>query len=103
MYLANVSFALHMARHVTTVGQPMALPQDVVPLPQVCQSHQESDQGEEVFQTSAPRAGVDDAQCVTLKLDSNVVPLNLYMKATKDNRLSQVKPVSQRITVYGGS
>ena len=60
---------------------------------------------------------MDDSQCVTLQLDSgnylrfqvdtgaqcNVVPIDLYKKATKDYNLSQVKSVSQRITAYGGA
>ena len=74
------------------------------------------DDGEEIFQTSA--AGeIDDSQCVTLQLDSgnylrfqvdtgaqcNVVPLDLYKKATKDFELSQVKPARHTIRAYGGS
>ena len=31
------------------------------------------------------------------------MPLDLYKKATRDYRLSQMKSVSQRITAYGGS
>ena len=77
----------------------------------------EENDAEEVFQTSASGVSVDDSQCVTLQLDSghylqfqvdtgaqcNVVPIDLYKKATKDYKLSQVKPVRQKITAYGGS
>ena len=59
---------------------------------------------------------MDDSHCLTLKLDSgnylgfqvdtraqcNVVPLDLYKKATRDYKLLSVKPVSQGITAYGG-
>ena len=79
---------------------------------------EEDDEEEEVYQTSTPGSHVDDSQCVTLKLvesgnflrfqvdtgaQCNVVPLDLYKKATKDHSLAQVKPVSQKITAYGGS
>ena len=33
----------------------------------------------------------------------NVVPLELYKKATKDHKLAHMVPVSQRITAYGGA
>ena len=78
---------------------------------------EEGDTAEEVFQTSASGTGVDDSQCVTLQLDNgyymrfqvdtgaqcNVVPLDLYKRATRDYLLSQMKSVSQRITACGGS
>ena len=62
----------------------------------------DDDDAEEVFQTSSPDANVDDSQCVTLQLDSgnymrfqvdtgaqcNVIPLDLYKKATGDLNLS---------------
>ena len=74
------------------------------------------DDGEEIFQTSVV-GEIDDSQCVTLQLDSgnylrfqvdtgaqcNVVPLDLYKKATKDFELSKVKPARHIITAYGGS
>ena len=77
----------------------------------------EEGEEEEVFQASASGTRIDDSQCVTLQLDSgnylrfqvdtgaqcNVVPVDLYKKATKDHSLTQLKPVSQRITAYGGS
>ena len=54
---------------------------------------------------------------VTLKLESgnylrfqvdtgaqcNVVPLQLYKKATEDHQLANMAPVRQRITAYGGT
>ncbi len=53
---------------------------------------------------------MDDSQCVTLQLENvipgaqcNVVPLDIYTKATRDYKLSQVKSINQRITAYGGS
>ena len=58
-----------------------------------------------------------DSQFVTLKLESgnylrfqvdtgaqcNVVPLDLYRKATKDYKLVQVSPTKPKITAYGGT
>ena len=79
---------------------------------------EDGEEEEEVYQTSTTGSRVDDSQCVTLKLvesgnflrfqvdtgaQCNVVPLDLYKKATKDYRLAQVKPSSQKITAYGGS
>ena len=77
---------------------------------------EEGDTAEEVFQTSASGTGVDDSQCVTLQLDNgkymrfqvdtgaqcNVVPLDLYKRATRNYHLSQMKSVSQRITAMEG-
>ncbi len=55
--------------------------------------------------------------CVTLRLENsnylrfqadtgaqcNVVPLDLYKKATRDYKLKQIKPAKQKITAYGGT
>ena len=60
---------------------------------------------------------LDDSQLVTLKLESghylrfqpdtgaqcNVIPLNLYKKATKDYRLERVTPLNTQLAAYGGS
>jgi hypothetical protein len=56
---------------------------------------------DEVFQTHVDGSHVDDSQCVTLRLENgnylqfqavtgaqcNVVPLDLYKKATRDHKL----------------
>jgi hypothetical protein len=63
-----------------------------------------------VFQTHVDGSHVDDSQCVTLRLENgnylqfqavtgaqcNVVPLDLYKKATRDHRLKQVKLAKQK-------
>ena len=60
---------------------------------------------------------LDDSQLVTLKLESghylrfqpdtgaqcNVIPLNLYKKATKDYCLERVTPLNTQLAAYGGS
>ena len=60
---------------------------------------------------------LDDSQLVTLKLESgnylrfqvdtgaqcNVIPLELYKKATKDTKLAHVTPLRSQITAYGGT
>jgi hypothetical protein len=60
---------------------------------------------------------LDDSQLVTLRLASgsyirfqvdtgaqcNVVPLELYKKATKDHDLTRVTPSRTSITAYGGT
>lgn len=86
-----------------------------------CRSKQSSrvaaveEDGDEVFQAGS--GSLDDTQFVTLKLDSgnylrfqvdtgaqcNVIPLNLYKKAAKDDHLRYVTPVKQSITAYGGT
>ena len=77
----------------------------------------EDDEAEEVYQATISAVGLADSQCVTVELDSgsylrfqvdtgaqcNVVPLDLYKKATKDYKLSEVQPVRQTISAYGGS
>ena len=59
----------------------------------------------------------DDTQLVTLKLESghclrfqpdtgaqcNVIPVNLYKKATKDYSLERVTPLNTQLAAYGGS
>ena len=77
---------------------------------------EEGEEDEEVYATNSG-ACVNESQCVTLQLDSgnslrfqvdtgaqcNVIPIGLYKKATKDYTLTQMRPVKQRITAYGGS
>ena len=72
---------------------------------------------DEVYQTHMPGAHLDDSQLVTLRLESghymcfqvdtgvqcNVVPLEMYKKATKDYMLKHVLPTKQKITAYGGA
>ena len=73
---------------------------------------------EEIFQTQvSPETSTDNSQLVTLKLESgnylrfqadtgaqcNVVPLDLYKKATKDYQLAIVVPTTPKITAYGGT
>lgn len=79
----------------------------------------DSDNSEsEVFYAEMISAVVfDDTQLVTLKLESghclrfqpytgaqcNVIPVNLYKKATKDYSLERVTPLNTQLTAYGGS
>ena len=75
-----------------------------------------SDEEDEVFETHT--AGkLEDSQLVTLCIASrnyirfqvntgaqcNVVPLELYKKATKDQDLTHVTPAQTRFTAYGGA
>ncbi len=69
----------------------------------------------EIFQVSNVK--LDESQFVTLELESgnymrfqadtgaqcNVVPVELYKKATKDLQLAKVTPTKSRITAYGGT
>ena len=75
------------------------------------------DEGEEIYQTQISEINIDESQLVTLKLESgnylrfqvdtgaqcNVVPLELYRKATKDHELAHMMPDRQKITAYGGA
>jgi transposase InsO family protein len=78
----------------------------------------DTDETEELFVISDIAAvTLDDAQLVTLKLESgnylrfqpdtgaqcNVIPVHLYKMASKDHTLKQVKKVKTAITAYGGS
>ena len=78
----------------------------------------EYDEGEEVFNTyDISTINLDDSQLVTLKLESrnylrfqpdtgaqrNVIPIDIYKKATKDYRLERVKPANTQLAAYGGS
>ena len=69
-----------------------------------------------MYQAHITDTGADDSQFVTFRLENgnyvrfkadtgaqcNVVPLDLYKKATHDYKLKQVTPAKQRITAYGG-
>ena len=69
----------------------------------------------ELFQVS--NCKFDESQFVTLELESgkymrfqadtgaqcNVVPLELYKKATNDHQLANVNPTKTRTTAYGGT
>ena len=82
--------------------------------PKSVKSVEESD---EIYQTHVPGTRIDDSQFVTLKLESghflrfqvdtgaqcNVVPMDLYKKATKDHHLSNITPCKYKITAYGGT
>ncbi len=86
-----------------------------------CRSTEQSvktiDDSDEIYQTQAAGTSMDDSQFVTLKLESgnylrfqvdtgaqcNVVPLELYKKATKDYKLAHVTPATPKLTAYGGA
>ena len=75
------------------------------------------DDVEEVFPAEVAPVGLDDSQMVTFQLESgcylrfqvdtgaqcNVLPLRLYKKATKDNRLASITKGRSHITAYGGT
>ena len=75
------------------------------------------EENDEIYQTHIPGTSIDDSQFVTLQLESgnylrfqvdtgaqcNVVPMDLYKKATKDYKLSNVTPCQHNITAYGGT
>ena len=75
------------------------------------------DSDEETFPLEALAATLDDTQFVTLRVESgshirfqvdtgaqcNVVPIEIYKKATRDMALNQVIPTNTRITAYGGT
>ena len=68
----------------------------------------------EILQTQVSEVSIDDTQ---LKLKNgnylrfqadtgaqcNVLPLELYKKATKDHKLVHMTPVQEKITAYGGT
>ena len=78
---------------------------------------EESGNADEVFQMHTTPTSLDNSQLLTLRLESgnhirfqvdtgaqsNVVPLDVYKKATKDIRLEQVAPSQTHITAYGGT
>ena len=72
---------------------------------------------DETFPLHVSALSLDDSQFVTLRLESgshirfqvdtgaqcNVVPLEIYKKATKDISLARVTPTHTQITAYGGT
>jgi len=74
------------------------------------------EEDEEVFPMEVAAVELDDSQLVTLKLESgsynrfqadtgaqcNVIPLEIYKKATRDFSLTHISPSQTAITVYGG-
>ncbi len=64
MILAGVSYVLHLGRRVINVEAKSFHCK-------MSSTHKiREDDADEVFQTSAPGAGVDDSQCVTLQLEN---------------------------------
>ena len=77
----------------------------------------DGDDLDEVFSTQISSMNLVDSQLVTLKLESgnfprfqvdtgaqcNVIPLELYKKASRDFKLSQVTPARTSITAYRGA
>ena len=72
--------------------------------------------GEETFPVQVAAVALDDAQLVTLRLESgkyvrfqpdtgaqcNMLPVDLYRKATGDHKLTKAIPINMKITAYGG-
>ena len=81
------------------------------------EERENADSVEETFPMEVSAVALDDSQLVTLRLESgshirfqadtgaqcNVVPLEIYKKATKDLSLTQMTPAETRITAYGGT
>ena len=77
----------------------------------------EDDEAGEMYQIEVAVIKLDDSQLVTLKLESgnfirfqpdtgaqcNVVPLHVYKKASKDERLEKVNCTQASLVAYGGS
>ena len=77
----------------------------------------DEDDSDEVFPTEISAVNLDDSQLVTLKLESgnflrfqvdtgaqcNVIPLELYKKASRDFKMTRVIPARTTITAYGGT
>ena len=77
----------------------------------------DDEDSDEVFPTQISAVHLDDSQLVTLQLESgnclrfqvdtgaqcNVIPLELYKKASRDFKLMQVTPATTQITAYGGA
>ena len=105
-----------MARHAKCRGKKRDPKDDNkdIPVRTVASDNSES----EVFYAEMISAvDFDDTQLVTLKLESghclrfqpdtgaqcNVIPVNLYKKATKDYSLERVTPLNTQLAAYGGS
>ena len=81
------------------------------------EERENTDSVEETFPMEVSAVALDDSQLVTLRLESsshirfqadtgaqcNVVPLEIYKKATKDLSLTQMTAAQTRITAYGGT
>lgn len=77
----------------------------------------EDDEAGEMYQIEVAAVKLDDSQLVTLKLESgnfvrfqpdtgaqcNVLPLHVYKKASKDERLEKVNRTQASLVAYGGS
>ena len=77
----------------------------------------EDDEAGEMYQIEVAAVKLDDSQLVTLKLESgnfirfqpdtgaqcNVLPLQVYRKASKDEKLEKVNRTQASLVVYGGS
>lgn len=77
----------------------------------------DGEDSDEIFQTLRTTALLDDSQLVTLRLNSgshiqfqvdtgaqcNVVPLEIYKKATGDQALEHVTPAQTHNAAYGGT
>ena len=77
----------------------------------------EDDEAGEMYQIEVAAVKLDDSQLVTLKLESgnfirfqpdtgaqcNVLPLQVYRKASKDEKLEKVNRTQASLVAYGGS
>ena len=77
----------------------------------------EDEESGEMYQTEVAAVKLDDSQLVTLKLESgnfvrfqpdtgaqcNVMPLQVYIKASKDEKLEKVNRTQASLVPYGGS
>ena len=75
-----------------------------------------TESAEEIFPLQMSVHGLDDSQFVTLRLESgsyirfqvdtgaqcNVIPVDVYKKATRDTSLAKVTPTHAQVTAYGG-
>ena len=110
MTLVGESCALRLGRRVTSVESLITLQRSVgLSVPGWSGSLRRTTwKRKSARHLLQPGSHVDDSQCVTLKLvesgnflrfqvdtgaQCNVVPLDLYKKATKDHSLAQVKPI----------
>ena len=77
----------------------------------------EDDEAGEMYQIEVSTVRLDDSQLVTLRLESgnfvrfqpdtgaqcNVLPLHIYKKASKDDKLEKVNRSQASLVAYGGS
>ena len=78
---------------------------------------EDDDEASEMYQIEVAAVKLDDSQLVTLKLESgnfvrfqpgtgaqcNVLPLHVYKKASKDEKLEKVNRTQTSLVAYGGS